>query len=182
MGKLTDVTANWHPCLQLRVLCAGLDTGCRRLSRPATCSPALCPSHQRGVRRFSSEAESIDPPTQPPKKPEQTHGNYPGDVVLEYTSKLHVVDPQKVRQNALSQLPFTAFGNPSHLRPIPRWIQSPKWPVYRVTETDGSIRQGAHDPGLDRATVTRMYQTMVRLQVRHSQSTYSYICVCLDKS
>ena len=43
-------------------------------------------------------------------------------------------------------------------------MQHVKWPVYRVLDTDGQVREGALDPGLDKETVVRMYGTMVRLQ------------------
>lgn len=42
--------------------------------------------------------------------------------------------------------------------------QHPKWPVYRVMDTDGRIRDGAVDPKLDRDLMLKMYRTVVRLQ------------------
>lgn len=81
-------------------------------------------------------------PSPPPPKAavEQTHGVFPGSPqhALPYTSLLQVVTPE----------------------------QHPTWPVYRVLDTDGRVREGALEPQLDQATVRRMYGIMARLQVK----------------
>jgi len=46
----------------------------------------------------------------------------------------------------------------------PTTPQHPKWPVYRVLDTDGVVRTGALDPALDKELVLRMYRTVARLQ------------------
>ncbi|CAM9829340.1 unnamed protein product [Discosporangium mesarthrocarpum] len=63
------------------------------------------------------------------------YGEYPGGI-LPYTSELEILDPEKM----------------------------PVWPVYRVLETDGTVRNGAEEPDLDAEFVLKMYGTIARLQ------------------
>ena len=42
--------------------------------------------------------------------------------------------------------------------------QHPKWPVYRVLDNDGRVRDGATEPNLDQETSRHMYRIMARLQ------------------
>lgn len=87
------------PFLQLRHVCAGIRTAV--LGRAGGGLPRTVPLLQQTTPSpslsFSTEP-APEPPNPPPRKPAQTHGLYPGDNVLQYTSQLEVVNPEKVRK------------------------------------------------------------------------------------
>ena len=115
-------------------------SSCSSSSASASDSPFPTATTTTVPNPDDDDHDNEDTHTHPPPKTqpaEESHGIYPGENnVLPYTSLLQVVTPE----------------------------QHPKWPVYRVLDTDGHVREGALEPQLAPETIIKLYTTMVRLQ------------------
>lgn len=127
-----------------------------------------------------AEALEPSPPPQPDEDAaaakEATHGVYPGENVLPFTSELRVLRPEGVGlltvvvgvgSTVVPSPPFNSEPPTANAYPyanIPRTQQYPKHPVYRVLEPSGAVREGALEPQIEKEAARRMYGTMARLQ------------------
>lgn len=125
------------------------------------------------VAAASMPVGAIEAFAEPPQAQEQeqekeeTHGVYPGENVLPFTSELRMLRPEGVRR-AWSLLRtcvrIDRRHTPNPAPPSTLSIQYPKHPVYRVLEPDGAVREGALEPQIEQAVAVQMYGTMARLQ------------------